>query len=236
MRILVVDGDREGAERTARALIHAGYVPFTAGSGAEALRIAAVERPDLALVDVDLPFFDGYVTAQAIRANPELREMEIVAVGGESGDREQAREAGFDGFVAKPVDPERLSGQLAGFLEVTGHALSDNAVSIWPERQRPVSSSRLDIRSELVRGEVRLTLNGELDTTTEPVLALWVRASLDNHPHSLLVDLRSAGPVGPNELRGLRELQATAAAYGSQLVIVHATERAVGAATEDRQA
>jgi two-component system CheB/CheR fusion protein len=88
----------------------AGHDVHEADSGPGAVAAVGVVRPDVALIDVDLPGFDGYEVARRVRARPELAGTRLVAVTGygQSGDRQRALAAGFDAHLVKPIDPPRL--------------------------------------------------------------------------------------------------------------------------------
>ena len=81
--------------------------------------MAAEHRPDLILMDVQLPVLDGYEATRRIKANPALRHIPIIAVTSYalSGDEEKTRAAGCDAYVAKPFSPRLLLAKVRGFLE-----------------------------------------------------------------------------------------------------------------------
>ena len=109
-RILLIE-DQEDNRRIVRDLLRSvGYEIIEAVSGEEGVALAASQRPDLILMDIQLPRIDGYEATRRIRANPELRETPIVAVTSYalSGDDEKAYEAGCTAYVAKPFDPMDL--------------------------------------------------------------------------------------------------------------------------------
>jgi DNA-binding response OmpR family regulator len=86
---------------------------FLAEDGEEALKIAAVERPDLVLLDLLLPKLNGYDVCRELRAIPGYDpHIIILTARGQDTDREHAREIGADGFMTKPFNPSRLITQL----------------------------------------------------------------------------------------------------------------------------
>jgi CheY-like chemotaxis protein len=99
-------------------LTAAGYAPVLAGGGAEAIRRAVEERPELILLDVQMPVVDGYLAATAIRREPSFRGVKIVAVTASAmvGDRDQILAAGFDGYIPKPIAPTTFITQIERFL------------------------------------------------------------------------------------------------------------------------
>lgn len=112
--ILVVDDDRDSAEALAVLLRVEGYRAETSYDGIEALRVAAGFQPDLVLLDISMPELDGFDVASKLRAEPWARNLRIVAVTGwkRVDDRERARTAGFDEYLVKPLDFDRLKAVL----------------------------------------------------------------------------------------------------------------------------
>jgi signal transduction histidine kinase/integral membrane sensor domain MASE1/ActR/RegA family two-component response regulator len=109
-RILVVEDHEDGSRMLQTMLELGGHEVHAAGSGPEAVETARRLRPDVAIVDIALPGFDGYEVARRLRASEECRDVLLVALTGygRGEDRRRARAAGFDVHLAKPVDPERL--------------------------------------------------------------------------------------------------------------------------------
>ena len=117
-RILVVE-DQEDNRRILRDLLgNAGYELIEVESGEDALAAVMTRRPDLILMDVQLPVMDGYEAAQRIKSNPEMKAVPIIAVTSYalSGDEAKAREAGCDDFVPKPYSPRQLLAKIRQYL------------------------------------------------------------------------------------------------------------------------
>jgi two-component system, cell cycle response regulator DivK len=117
-RILVVE-DQEDNRRIIRDLLtSAGYALVEATDGEAGVRLARTERPDLILMDIQLPVVDGYEATRRIKADPELRAIPIVVVTSYalSGDDVKAMEAGSDAYVAKPFSPRQLLATIRRFL------------------------------------------------------------------------------------------------------------------------
>jgi CheY-like chemotaxis protein len=116
--VLVVDNLEEARGTLNRWLAKEGYRVLEAGSGAEAVEVALRERPDFILLDIKMPGGDGISATQAMRAQPALRAVPIVAFSGDNTQYNQAaaRAAGCDEFLAKPLEPEELSALLRRFL------------------------------------------------------------------------------------------------------------------------
>jgi two-component system cell cycle response regulator DivK len=117
-RILVVE-DQEDNRRIIRDLLASvGYGLIEATDGEAGVRLAEAERPDLILMDIQLPVLDGYEATRRIKQNPKLGHIPIVVVTSYalSGDDAQAMAAGADAYVAKPFSPRQLLATIRKFL------------------------------------------------------------------------------------------------------------------------
>ena len=113
-RILVVE-DQQDARRIIRDMLASTNYEITeAENGEEALVAIAKQRPDLILMDIQLPVMDGYATTRQIRADPALRSIPIIAVTSYalSGEEQKARAAGCDDYVPKPFSPRELLAKI----------------------------------------------------------------------------------------------------------------------------
>ena len=111
LRVLVVDDDVAVAESTAMLLRLEGHEIRCANSGEAALRLCREFQPEAVLLDIGLPGQDGYEIARKIRSLPGGAELKLIAVSGYGHEAAVARgrAAGFDRYLVKPVDPEKLS-------------------------------------------------------------------------------------------------------------------------------
>lgn len=111
LRVLVVDDDKAVADSTAMLLRLEGHEIRCANSGEAALRLCREFQPQAVLLDIGLPGQDGYEIARKIRSLPGGADLNLIAVSGYGHDAAVARgrEAGFDRYLVKPVDPEKLS-------------------------------------------------------------------------------------------------------------------------------
>jgi two-component system cell cycle response regulator DivK len=117
-RILVVE-DQDDNRRILRDLLTAsGYELIEAVDGEQGLTAAEQERPDLILMDIQLPGIDGYEVTRRIKANEALRSIPIIAVTSYalSGDDQKAFEAGCDAYVTKPFSPRQLLAKIREYL------------------------------------------------------------------------------------------------------------------------
>jgi CheY-like chemotaxis protein/anti-sigma regulatory factor (Ser/Thr protein kinase) len=114
-RILIVDDNRDSAESLALLLGITGNQTQTAYDGFEALETAEKFKPDLVLLDIGLPKLNGYEACRRIRKEPWSQGMMLVALTGwgQEEDRTRASEAGFDGYLVKPVDYADLEKLMA---------------------------------------------------------------------------------------------------------------------------
>jgi two-component system cell cycle response regulator DivK len=118
-RILVIE-DQEDNRAILRDLLGAsGYEYLEAVNGAEGLAKAQAERPDLILMDIQLPVMDGYETTRRIKADPALAAIPVIAVTSYalSGDEAKARAAGCEAYVTKPFSPRDLLRHIRSFLD-----------------------------------------------------------------------------------------------------------------------
>jgi CheY-like chemotaxis protein len=109
-RILVADDIPDAASSLAMLCEMFGAEVRLALDGVETLEVAESFRPDVILMDITMPKLDGYSAARAIRREPWGKAMTLIALTGwgRSSDMQAARDAGFDGHLLKPVDPDAL--------------------------------------------------------------------------------------------------------------------------------
>jgi len=95
-----------------------GFDVLQAREGKEGVVLAAARRPDLILLDIQLPGMDGYAVAKRLRDNPDLARTPIVALTSfaMAGDRERAFEAGCSGYIEKPINPDTFVDQIGEHL------------------------------------------------------------------------------------------------------------------------
>ena len=117
-RILVVEDQEDNMQILRDLLTNAEYEVIEAGDGEQALAAVAKQRPDLILMDIQIPIIDGYEATRRIKADPALRSIPIIAVTSHalSGGEEKARAAGCDDFVAKPYSPRLLLAKIRQYL------------------------------------------------------------------------------------------------------------------------
>ena len=121
VRILYIEDNPENRLLVRRILEAEGYSITEATDGSAGLELAAQTRPDLILLDINLPEIDGYDLARRFRETPGLQQVPILAVTANvmQGDRERTLAAGCDGYIQKPIDVDRLPEQVKAVLRKT---------------------------------------------------------------------------------------------------------------------
>ena len=117
-RVMVVDDHEDARELFAQYLEARGYAVSTAADGDEALRDIPLLRPDVIVMDLDLPRLDGWEAIRRLKRDPLTRAIPVVAVSGHvyDADRDQAWEAGCSAFLSKPCPPDRLHTEVERML------------------------------------------------------------------------------------------------------------------------
>src|SRR5262245_51826038 len=116
--ILVVEDQEDNRQILRDLLGGAGFDLMEAENGEQALAALAKQRPDLILMDIQLPIMDGYEATRRIRANPELKGIPIIAVTSYAltGDEAKALAAGCTAYVTKPYSPRALLAKVREYL------------------------------------------------------------------------------------------------------------------------
>ena len=106
-KILIVEDDEKSRYLVRFLLEQAGFRIVEAGDGEEALEKAAEEKPNLILMDMQLPKLDGYEATRRIRADEKLAHIPVIALTAYAmkGDREKTLAAGCSSYIEKPIDP-----------------------------------------------------------------------------------------------------------------------------------
>jgi len=117
-RILIVEDQEDNRMIMRDVLSSAGYDLIEAVNGEDGVKLAHSERPDLILMDIQLPIIDGYEATRQIKGSTVLKSIPIIAVTSYalSGDQAKARAAGCDGYVSKPFSPRELLARVREYL------------------------------------------------------------------------------------------------------------------------
>lgn len=118
-RILVIEDNPQNLELMCYLLRAFGHTVLAARNGAEGIEMSRREMLDAIICDVHLPGVDGYEVARHLKKHPVLRQIPLIAVTALAmvGDREKLLSAGFDGYIDKPIDPERFVKQIEAFIK-----------------------------------------------------------------------------------------------------------------------
>ena len=116
--ILVVEDQVDNRQILRDLLTSAGFDLVEAENGKEAIAFAQASRPDLILMDIQLPILDGYEATRRLKADADLKSIPIIVVTSYalSGDEQKARVAGCDDYVAKPFSPRLLLAKIKEYV------------------------------------------------------------------------------------------------------------------------
>lgn len=120
-RILLIEDNPQNRYLASFLMEARGWEMVHAEDGPTGVDLATRTRPALILLDIQLPGMDGYAVARALRADPNLTGIPIVAVTSYAmaGDRERCLAAGCNGYIEKPIDPETFSAEVEQFVKGT---------------------------------------------------------------------------------------------------------------------
>jgi len=121
-KILVVDDEPNIVLSLEFLMSQAGYAVRTAENGDEALRVVAQDRPDLVLLDINLPDISGYEVCQQIRANADWGAIKILMITakGRAVEREKGLALGADDYITKPFSAQEVVEKVAQYLDNQG--------------------------------------------------------------------------------------------------------------------
>lgn len=117
-RIVYIEDNPQNLRLIKRMLSNTGYEVFEAQSGREGLALIEQQRPDLILLDINLPDMEGTEVARLVKSNPTLKHIPIIALTANAmhGDRERFLGLGCEGYIAKPVSRTELNSTIELFL------------------------------------------------------------------------------------------------------------------------
>jgi CheY-like chemotaxis protein len=142
-RILYIEDNFQNRRLVKRLLTKKGYELIEAEDGLQGIAIAAREKPDLILMDINLPGIDGMEATSRLKSSPDLAHIPIVAVTAQAmrGDREKIIASGCDDYLQKPIDNDELINTVARFIGLGAD------VQKPPAQPEPISSETLPIKS-----------------------------------------------------------------------------------------
>lgn len=117
-RILIIEDSEVNRRLMRDVLIYHGFEVIEASNGKEGIELALKQRPDLILLDMQMPVMDGFEVLRVIRDNPDLRGIKIITVTSFAmvGDKERILKAGADDYIAKPIDTRELPKRIKMML------------------------------------------------------------------------------------------------------------------------
>lgn len=117
--ILYVEDDPNNRTLIRRILGAEGFTVHEAANASIAMETLKSLKPDLILMDINMPDVDGYTLTAKIRALPEMRSVPIVALTANvmKGDMERSLQAGCDGYIQKPIDIDSIADQVQRFMK-----------------------------------------------------------------------------------------------------------------------
>lgn len=189
-RILHIEDDATNRLLVRKLLAAQGFEVIDAIDGLEGVRLACAERPDLILVDINIPHLDGYEVTLRLRGESSLRGVPIVAITAE-GDRDTSLAVGCDGFLQKPIDARTFARTVAGYLggrresqkpEASGEHLrqqSQRIVAHLEEKIAELSSANVRLVDlDRARTAFYRNISHELATPMTPIVG-YVKMLLD---------------------------------------------------------
>jgi two-component system, cell cycle response regulator len=137
IRILIIEDHAPNLELMAYLLTAFGHTLLEAGDGLSGLEMAERERPDLIICDIQLPDISGYEIASRLKRDVRMRDIPLVAITALAmvGERERALQAGFDGYISKPITPETFVAEVESFLSGEPPARKKNLATAVPDKE-----------------------------------------------------------------------------------------------------
>lgn len=119
MKILVVDDDKTTRKMISLILKSKGYEVITAENGLEALQKLGLEKINLILTDMNMPYMDGIELTKQVKANPDFSHIPVVMITTEADEDEKKRafEAGVDDYLVKPTNAEQITESMKRILK-----------------------------------------------------------------------------------------------------------------------
>ncbi len=118
LKVLVIEDNKQNMYMITYLLESYSYEVIQSFNGIDGIQRAKEEKPDIILLDIQLPEMDGYAIASELMKHDELKNIPIIAVTSYAmmGDKEKAMEAGAIGYIEKPIDPDIFVSQMEAFL------------------------------------------------------------------------------------------------------------------------
>ncbi|ABX03241.1 MAG TPA: hybrid sensor histidine kinase/response regulator [Herpetosiphon sp.] len=206
-RVLYIEDNHDNQRLVRRVLATRGYQIIIANDGNEGWKSAQTDRPDLILMDINLPGLNGYELTTKFKATPQLASVPIVALTANTtpGDRERALAAGCDGYISKPIDPRALPDLVASYIGGTREVLETaEAPSVMREySQQLVGRLESHVR-ELETANNRLTRLDQAKNDFLATISHELRTPLTViHGYIDLLNMQALGPVSDGQREAL---------------------------------
>lgn len=119
-KILIIEDSEINRRLMRDVLLYHGFDVFEASDGKEGIELAMSKRPDIILLDMQMPVMDGFEVLRVIRNNPDLKDIKIIAVTSFAmvGDKERILGAGADDYIPKPIDTRELPRRVKRMLGI----------------------------------------------------------------------------------------------------------------------
>jgi two-component system cell cycle response regulator len=142
--VLIIEDNPENLELMSYLLRAFGHTTVSTDEGGRGVEMAGSERPDLIVCDVQLHGIDGYEVVQRLKGDPARRHIPIVAVTAlaMSSDREKGLALGFDGYIAKPIDPELFVAQIEAFMPAEKRGVAPSSRDVAHVQNAASASAR----------------------------------------------------------------------------------------------
>ncbi len=117
-KILIIEDNAQNLYLATYLLEHHGYIVSAASTGPAGLAQASEVRPDIILLDIQLPGMDGHEVARRLKADPVMKSVPVIAVTSFAlaGDREKSLDAGIEGYIEKPINPDTFADEIRNFI------------------------------------------------------------------------------------------------------------------------
>lgn len=206
-RILHIEDDAINRLLVRKLLVAAGHDVVDAVDGLEGVRLACSSKPDLVLVDLDIPGLDGYEVTLRLRGEASLRDVPIVAITAE-GDRDESLAVGCSGFIQKPIDARSFASMVSRYLRGVREKTTASEDDLLRERSQRIVGHLEEKIAELSSANTRLrelgaartefyrNISHELATPLTPIVG-YVKLLLDEE----------LGPLEPAQIKALSAVE-----------------------------
>ena len=118
LKILIIEDNLNNLYLMELLLKHAGFLTLSATNGAQGVDAAKRERPDLILMDIQMPVMDGFATTGLLKQDPTTKDIPVIGVSSfaTAQSRNQGLNVGMSAYIEKPIDPENFIAQIKPYL------------------------------------------------------------------------------------------------------------------------